>query len=255
MFMKSTIIFLELFFFISQAIAQSEQRTLPDRHYDEFLFTSVSQVENSNTEPDSIMRTDSAGIADSLINKTIQILYATGNSDKDGIDMDAYDKIITFDNEVYIVKIQNITLTEVRFVYPLNTRLETLNRQKISQIIYCNNSIDLFTPFDMEKTDLLPVQDERLIVDERKAWEKIHISEDMGDVEGMIEIGPVTAAYTADRIQISDNYLEKNGLIILKRRAANLGADFVLITGKSVSNGYGDNPAIKIEGIAYKRQL
>ncbi len=203
--------------------------------------------------PDSADYAKVALVAKDLLNTTIDKLGTLSNIDEKGMAVKYFDKIITFDNEVLIVKIQHITLTEISFLYPYNTRIETINRQKVSQILYADNRIDLFTPFEEDKKELLPIQEERLIVYRREIWENILTTENINDVTGCKKIGPVSAVFEADQVNRNNQYLEKNGMIRLKKRAAILRADMILITNKSIHRGYGDYPTIKIEGIAYKK--
>ncbi len=205
------------------------------------------------TEPDSADYARAAIVANNLMNTAISKLHTLSNIDDKGFALQNYDKIITFDNEVLVVKVQHITLTEISFLYPFNTKIETINRQKVSQILYADNRIDLFTPFEEQKKDLLPIQEERLIVYRRELWQHILTTEDIREVSGLEKVGPVSAFFEADQINSRLNYLEKNGMIRLKKRAAMLYADIILITNKSVHRGYGDFPNIKIEGIAYKK--
>jgi hypothetical protein len=204
-------------------------------------------------EPDSADYARAAIVANNLLNAAVIKLHTLSNIDEKGIALQNYDKIITFDNEVLVVKVQHITLTEISFIYPFNIKTESINRQKVSQILYADNRIDLFTPFEEEKKELLPIQEERLIVYRRELWERILTTENVREVSGLEKIGPVSAFFEADQINSGHNYLEKNGMIRLKKRAAMLHADMILITNKSVHRGYGDFPNIKIEGIAYKK--
>ncbi|MFO7655869.1 MAG: hypothetical protein R6W78_02275 [Bacteroidales bacterium] len=203
--------------------------------------------------PDSSAYARAAAVADNLLHSNFEKLSILSNDDKEGTALKYFDKIITFDNEVLIGKVQHITFTEVRFLYPFNTKVESINRYKVSQILYADNRIDLFTPYDEEKKELLPVQEDRLIVYRREIWEKIVITEDEYEVAGFTLLGPVSAAYDADQVKCSNDYLEKNVMIILKKRAARLEADYILITNKSFHKGYGDPPSVKIEGVAYKK--
>jgi hypothetical protein len=212
-----------------------------------------SDPENNPFEPDSADYAKAAIVADDLLYSTVKKLHILSNIDKNAAAISYFDKIITFDNEVLIVKVQHITLTEVSFLYPFNTRIETINRQKVSQILYADNRIDLFTPFEEEKKKLLPVQEDRLIVYRRELWERIMITENENDINGFQKVKHLTVVFEADRINCNHKYLERNGMIRLKKRAAGLQADMVLITNKSVHRGYGDFPNIKIEGIAYKK--
>ncbi len=190
--------------------------------------------------------------ADSLIRESAKKLGLISNLGKPGFSIDDFDKLITFDNEVLFVKVQHITLVDVRFIYPLNTNVESVNREKVSQIIYANGNIDLFVPFDEVNKDSLNYIDDRLIVHHHKSWESITVTENEKEMAEMVEIGPVNSVFVADRVQATNTFLEKNGLIILRRRAANLEADCILITKKTFSKGYGAYPSVKLEGTAYK---
>ena len=204
-------------------------------------------------KPDSADYARAALVADTLIHFTLDKLQILSNIDNEGKAIHYFDKIITFDNEVLVVKVQQITLTEVRFLYPYNTRVESINRQNVSQILYSDDRIDLFIPYDEEKKELLPIQEDRLIVYHREIWEKIVVTEDEDEVAGLELAGPVSAVYEAGVYKSTNQYLEKNGMIILKKRAAKLNADYILITNKSFHKGYGDPPSVKIEGLAYKK--
>ncbi|MBN2610615.1 MAG: hypothetical protein JXB00_03585 [Bacteroidales bacterium] len=208
--------------------------------------------DKDNFIPDSASYARAALVAGNLLNANLEKLLILSNIDQEGTALKYFDKIITFDNEVLVGKVQHITLTEVRFLYPFNTKVEIINREKVSQILYADNRIDLFTPYDEEQKELLPVQEDRLIVYRREIWEKITITEDEYEVAGFTLLGPVSAVYDADQFKCTNEYLEKNGMIILKKRAAKLEADYILITNKSFHKGYGDPPSVKIEGLAYK---
>jgi|GEM_PF-7129812 len=231
----------------SEALSYLDHKTGAKKTIEEY------DPRNNPVEPDSADYARAAIVANDLLNATVNKLHTLSNIDKKGTAINHFDKIITFDNEVLIVKVQHITLTEISFLFPFNTRYESINRQKVSQILYADNRIDLFTPFEEDKKDLLPIQEERLIVYRRELWERILTTENKNDVNGFKKIGPVSAVFEADRINSNHKYLEKNGMIRLKKRAARLHADMVLIINKSVHRGYGDYPNIKIEGIAYKK--
>ena len=251
--MRTTIVFLILTTLSFSLLAQNEELSFLDRQSGVKTMTEDYHPGNNIVEPDSADYARAAIVANDLLNATLKKLHTLSNIDNEGIAIRPFDKIITFDNEVLIVKVQHITFTEIRFLFPFNTRYESINRQKVSQILYADNRIDLFTPFEEDKKELLPIQEERLIVYRRELWERILTTENKNDVNGFKKIGPVSAVFEADRINSNHKYLEKNGMIRLKKRAARLHADMVLIINKSVHRGYGDYPNIKIEGIAYKK--
>lgn len=250
--------FILLVFFQTFLAGQDTDNSFLSQSYQKTSQYDKKPVEKTSTEqkafvPDSADYARAAAIASDLLGSNLEKLFILSNIDKEGTALKYFDKIITFDNEVLVGKIQHITLTEVRFLYPFNSRVETINRQKVSQILYADNRIDLFTPYDDEKKELLPIQEDRLIVYRREIWEKILTTDNEDDVAGMTLAGPVSAVYQADQFKSSNDYLEKNGFIILKKKAAKLQADYILITSKSFHKAYGDPPSIKIEGIAYRK--
>jgi hypothetical protein len=251
--MRITVVFFILSVFSPFLAAQSEDLSFMDRKTGINAGIEGYHTEENYTEPDSADYARAAIVADDLINDAVNKLHVLSNIDEKGTAIEYFDKIITFDNEVLIVKIQHITLTEISFLFPFNTRIESINRQKVSQILYADDRIDLFTPFEEKKRDLLPIQEERLIVYRRDLWEKIHTTENVNDIAGFRKIGSVSAFFETDQINCNNEYLEKNGMIRLKKKAARLEAEMILITGKSVHRGYGDYPTIKMEGIAYKK--
>jgi len=251
--MRITIVFIILASLPVLSLAQSQDLSFLGWKASVNTITGNYHPRNNIAEPDSAEYARAAIVAKDLLDVTVNKLQSLSNIDEKGIAINHFDKIITFDNEVLIVKVQHITLTEISFLFPFNTRIETINRQKVSQILYADNRIDLFTPFEEDKKELLPIQEDRLIVYRRELWERILTTENIKDVAGFKKIGPVSAVFEADRINCNHNYLEKNGMIRLKKRAISLQADMILITNKSVHRGYGDYPNIKIEGIAYKK--
>lgn len=208
-----------------------------------FLFSFLLML-NIVYSQDSLV-TDSL-LADNFQNQHIQ---SVKNEEK-SISAAQFDKIITLENGVYIVKVNQVTFTEVNFYYPLNNNLESINRKKVSQILYANGKIDLFIPLDADKSE--PIKEDRLIVHSIENWEKVTVTDDKSAVANMIEIGPVKSFYIAEGVQVSNKYLEKNCQIILKRQAANLKADYVLIEKKTFNKRYGESPSIKIEATAFK---
>lgn len=190
------------------------------------------------------------GKADSVIASAYLMLSSLSNYDARAIA--AYDKILTYSHEVYIAKIQNITPNFVLFLYPYNTDLQSLNRSAISQIQYADGTIDIFLPLtDKEGFDREIVDTSRIIIRNRRDWEKVTLTDKSEDISGMVEKGKVIACYQADYVNVENEYLEKNAQIILRKKAANLNAPVVLLINKNYHKAYGDPPSIELEGILY----
>lgn len=188
--------------------------------------------------------------ADSILSQTY--LRLSSLFDFNSEDIARYDKILTYNHQVYIVRIRNITPSLVLYYYPFNTDLHSLNRNEISQIQYASGTIDIFLPLtDKNGFDHEIVDTARIIIRNQHDWEKVMLTDKPQDIAGMIEKGKITALYKADYVNAANDYLEKNARIILRKKAANLNTPVVLLTHKNYNKAYGDLPSIEIEGVLY----
>jgi len=202
--------------------------------------------------PDAIpdLSTGKYDKSDSLIARNYLLLNSLSNYDSRAIAV--YDKILTYSHEVFIGKIQNITPNFVLFLYPFNTELQSLNRNEISQIQYADGTIDIFLPLtDKGGFSREVVDTARIIIRSRRDWENVTLTDKSEDITGMVEKGKIIASYQADYVNAENEYLVKNAQIILRKKAANLNAPFVLLTTKNFHKAYGDPPSIELEGILY----
>lgn len=205
---------------------------------------------NSNPAPKNMLSVRNRVIADSLLTNTYTKLIDLSNFDSSAIHN--FDKILTYNHQVFLVKIQNITPSHVLFLYPFNTDVHSLNRSSISQIQYADGTIDIFLPLpDKSGFSHHIVDTTRIIIRNSREWEKVTLTENSSDIDGMIEKGKITASYRADFVNAENDYLERNAGIILKKKAANLNAPLILVINKNYSKSYGELPSVEIEGIIY----
>ncbi|MBN2349321.1 MAG: hypothetical protein JXJ22_10810 [Bacteroidales bacterium] len=255
-------IFLWLFIFTNfcQIFSQAQQvtdttgsgtlkKTFVPGRYDFGADLQNHQKNNNKQIVDTAKIIDETNI---LIKTNIEKLTFLNPDLSNSFDITNYDKIVTFEKELYIVKIQNITPSEIIFRYPLNTFISKIHRTKVSQILYANGKIDLFKPIEIiNDTDTL-LPDERIIVKEIKDWKKVIVVYSETDVPyDLVEKGIISARYESSKIKATGEFLEKNGMIIIRKKAANIEADYLLITNKNIHKAYGDLPFIELEGIAY----
>jgi hypothetical protein len=222
----------------------------------QLIFTAYCQVNNNPVSFTSIpyQHSETSGAsfddADSLLTNAYTKLTYLSNFDSSAITK--FDKILTYDHQVYIVKIQNITPSYVLFLYPFNTNVHPLNRSEISQIQYADGTIDIFLPLpDKNGFSFHIVDTARIIIRNPREWEKVVLTESADDIDGMVEKGKITASYIADFGNAANKYLEKNAGIILKKKAANLNAPVILVINKNYNKAYGDLPSIELEGIIF----
>jgi hypothetical protein len=258
---KHSIGFFRLFFYLSALFDDDPYQKNMKQLYGIVFFLLLTlpllcQVAENNIHhfsgPDALqeLSTGKYGKSDSLIAYNYLLLTSLSNYDSRAIA--AYDKILTYSHQVLIGKIQNITPNFVLFLYPFNTELQSLNRNEISQIQYADGAIDIFLPLtDKGGFSKEVVDTARIIIRSRRDWENVTLTNRSEDITGMIEKGKVIASYQADYVNAENEYLEKNAQIILRKKAANLNAPFVLLTNKNFHKAYGDPPSIELEGILY----
>lgn len=83
-------------------------------------------------------------------------------------------------------------------------------------------------------------------------WRKVKIVKKEANVLGMKKIKEIeaTAKGTGQGYQTPKS-LERNARIILRKKAAKMNANFILLTNKSVAVAFGETPSATLFGVAY----
>lgn len=110
-----------------------------------------------------------------------------------------------------------------------------ITRDQVEKIIYAGGRTEIIN---------LPVF--RIISDD--SWRHIFLTENLEDVVGLHEIGPVQVTAVSDRSRAATL---RNAEVRLKREAASIDADIILVTNTEFRGGYGDIPSITMKGVAY----
>jgi len=166
-----------------------------------------------------------------------------------------YDKIITFDREVYLGKIHNITFSDVRLTYPYDDKLTAISRSRISQILYADGRRDVFIALDDRSVKQKELVDtSRIIVKNQKDWMKVRVTEDPAEVGNLVAKGTLKASYEAAIGSAGNEELMRQAAIILKKKAATLHAHCVLVETKFFYKSYGDLPRVEVVARAYAYQ-
>ena len=109
-------------------------------------------------------------------------------------------------------------------------------------IVTCSNSI---TPLATKK---------EFPLDAENNWTYIEIIYDKSpEMSGWKNVGPLAVRFTGD-FKTSGDDLEKNCLIILKKKAVRLNADIIHITEKKIFREYGELPKIEMRAVAYIKE-
>lgn len=166
-----------------------------------------------------------------------------------------FDQIVTIDNKVIIARITRIGPGEVNFVYPFNTEANSISRDIINCIIHETGRKEIFNLVDQEDLKRGDFQENFVVEKKKKVWEEVDTTYHEEKTSGMVEIDRFVVQYESSKMRATVEFLEKNALIILRKKAAHAGAELVLITYKKVHTAYGDLPSIEMEGIAYSNAV
>jgi hypothetical protein len=171
---------------------------------------------------------------------------------QDTTSLSAYDKIITFDREVFVGRIISITLSEVRFTSPADSLVHTLNRSRISQIHYAGGRRDVFIALDdaaVKQKEL--VDTGKIIIKGQKDWMKVKVTENPDDVSNLLALGEIKTRYEADMGNINNEELMRRASIALRKKAAAMKAHCVLVETKFFRKPYGELPVVDVTARVY----
>jgi hypothetical protein len=156
-----------------------------------------------------------------------------------------YDKIIKKDGTVIRCVINEKNLYEVSYINPQTNKMTTISANSVKEIHYATG-----------KTELVDNNPEKapkdwVVTPGDKDWIKVKITYQQADVESLAEKGPIDAIYESKKMDMTPEAMEKNAHVILKKKAANIGATIVYISSKHINKTYGELPSIEMNGVAY----
>lgn len=164
-----------------------------------------------------------------------------------GLDGNYFDRVITSTGDEYVVKVKDINIYEIVYTYPLNTIEQRMDKDMIKKIIFSDGSEQVISGEEVKEE-----KDWAVVVGE-KDWEKVIILTSEDEIEGLKKLEEFKAKYVGNRIKTSSEYLEKNVMIILRKKTAHLKGNYLLVKEKQEYRAYGDLPYIEMTGIAYLR--
>lgn len=156
-----------------------------------------------------------------------------GYAQDDGIMMDT---IILVSNKKIIGKVQSVGSSKITFYKADTKKVEDVTRKQIHKILYSNGRVEAFNSMAYQALD-------------ETNFQSVIVTENPSDVDGLYAYGEIKAkSGTSSK---TAKAAEKNARIRLQRRAAALGAIYVLITKNETRGGYKEVPTHYYEGIAY----
>lgn len=160
-------------------------------------------------------------------------LSATAYSQDEGMQMDT---IILVSGKKIIGKVQSVGSSKISFYKADTKKVEDVTRKQIHKILYNNGRVEAFNSMAYQAVD-------------ENNFQSVVVTENPSDVEGLYAYGEIKAkSGTSSK---TAKAAEKNARIRLQRRAAGMGALYVLITKSETRGGYKEVPTHYYEGIAY----
>lgn len=149
------------------------------------------------------------------------------------------DTIYRHDGTIMAVDVKKIYLNDLYYSLPGEEKVNKMDQRLVHKIIYNSGKIEVLN----EKTpEVREVGDYR----------KVKVTDNPEDVEGLIEVAKLEAvAEGSDRGYSTPKSLERTAIIVLRKKAALVNADIVLITDKKTNVAFGEIPSVTLHGTAY----
>lgn len=153
---------------------------------------------------------------------------------------DEQDVVKLFGGEELTVDVKKLNEKYVFYQKPGERDLVKIDRRLVSEIHYADGKIEVI---NAKEVDIKVTTD----------WRKVKLTDNAEDIAGLIELEQIEAVSEGDsRGYYSKRSLENSAKIVLRKKAAMLNADIVLIKEIKNNRAYGDVPSTTIIGVAYK---
>lgn len=154
------------------------------------------------------------------------------------------DVMVLMTGEQREVEIRKFSTKFIFYSKPKESVMTQIDRRLVNAIYYRSGRKEIITP---KAVDLPQTGD----------WEKIVVTENPKDVNQalMVEIDVIEVEVEASTREqyVKPQTLESSAKTILKKKAALINGEIVLIKKKSHSRPYGEAPSLRIEAIAYRK--
>ncbi len=137
------------------------------------------------------------------------------------------------------VNVKKIYLNDLYYSLPGETKVNKMDQRLVHKIKYKTGKIEILNETAPE-------------VREIGDYRKVKVTENPDEVEGLIEVAKLEAkAEGSDRRYSTPKALERTAVIVLRRKAALVNGEIVLITGKKTNVAFGEIPSVTLYGTAY----
>ena len=146
------------------------------------------------------------------------------------------DTIYLLGQRKMVVEVKGIFYTNIKYRDPESGEIQSMDTKNIQRVIFDSGRKEVFNkPLigDIDKTD----------------WKNVVLTKNKGDVSGLYELGQVKGKSSANNR--TTRSAERTAKIRMRKRAANMGGEMILVTKEEARGGFGEVPTFYIEGIAY----
>ena len=149
------------------------------------------------------------------------------------------DKVYLHNGKTMQVKVKRVYLNELYYIESNDGVVKKMNKKLVHKIEYKSGKLEIVSA---RASNVRKVGDYR----------KIKVTKKKKDVEGLVEVIKVKAvAEGSPRRNSTPKSLERRAIIVLRKKAALLNANIILITDKKVHVAFGETPSVTLKGIAY----
>jgi len=152
------------------------------------------------------------------------------------------DTVYFFDRETMHVNVMKITYDSILYREAGQTHLKALDKDLVNKIKYNWGRLEILNEKPPKRK-------------ERYDWRKVRFLKNKRRASGMRQIKEITAkAKGSGRGYETPRSLEAKARTIIRKKAANVNAQYVLITNKTISTAFGEIPSATLTGVAYSTQ-
>ncbi|MBS3806551.1 MAG: hypothetical protein KGY60_03530 [Bacteroidales bacterium] len=198
-------------------------------------FITRGQTENP-TSPDSINQASADTTAPKKEHEDLPEKY------RKSLQQSHLDTVYFFDRETIYVNVMKITYDSILYREPGETDLKSMGKDPVNKIKYNWGRLEILNEEPPKRQ-------------KRYDWRKVEFLKNESKASGMQQVKEIIAQTKGSgRGFETPKSLEVKAKTILRKKAANVNAQYVLITNKTINTAFGEIPSATLTGIAYSTQ-
>jgi len=155
------------------------------------------------------------------------------------------DTLFCRNDDTLLVFCNKIDSQFVYYQFPLNNKIYKISNEELIQL---NSREGEIITFQQEHQEVHQIEKKMSIEDSIR---RIEVTTNM-KIEVSKEVGRIEVKYEGD-YDSTNELLESNAYMILRRKAQRMDADIVYVSKKRIYREFGENPRIEIKAIAYSK--